>query len=145
MSTKTHTEPASLTSELGATTHSSNTKQDSKQPDLTQPKPWILRPWVRATIYLFLALFLLGMLSWGIVPRLLDPTFEKHIQNKEVIVGMTREQVMEAWGSPYQTNISHTSEGIRREKWIYEDWVSAGEVKHRYLYFEEGILVGGWR
>ena len=35
-------------------------------------------------------------------------------------------------------------DGLRREEWIFEDWESAAVVKHRYLYFEEGILVGGW-
>ncbi len=24
-----------------------------------------------------------------------------------------------------------------------KDWIDAGSVKHRYLYFEEGVLVGG--
>ena len=51
---------------------------------------------------------------------------------------------MEAWGSPYQMNVSYTSKGIRREEWIFEDWLDAGTVSHRYLYFEEGKLVGGW-
>lgn len=125
----------------------SSSDEDQASPDQVQkePTPWILRPRVRVSIYLSLALFLLATISWGIIPRLLDPTFEKHIQESEVMVGMTREQVLQAWGSPYQTNISHTSEGIRREEWIFEDWISAGEVKHRYLYFEEGVLVGGWR
>ena len=84
------------------------------------------------------------MLWWGLVPPLLDPTFEKHIQEKKVMVGMSREQVMEAWGSPYQMNVSYTSKGIRREEWIFEDWIDVGRVSHRYLYFEEGKLVGGW-
>jgi hypothetical protein len=89
-------------------------------------------------------LILLLMLGWRFVPGLLDPTFQKHIQNKQVIVGMSRQQVLQAWGSPYQTNITHTNDGIRREEWIYEDWKDAANVTHRYLYFEEGVLVGGW-
>ena len=97
------------------------------------------------TIYAGLAAFFLGMLAWGIVPPLLDPTFEKHIAEKKVMVGMSREQVMEAWGSPYQMNVSYTSKGLRREEWVYEDWKDAGSVSHRYLYFEEGKLLGGWR
>ena len=40
------------------------------------------------------------MLAWGIVPRLQDPTGEQHVQDKEVMVGMSREQVMKAWGGP---------------------------------------------
>jgi hypothetical protein len=51
---------------------------------------------------------------------------------------------MESWGSPYQMNISYTDKGIRREEWVYEDWLDSSTIKHRYLYFEEGKLVGGW-
>ena len=106
--------------------------------------PWICRRPVRLTIYGFLAAFVLWMLGWGIVPRLLDPSFEQHLQNKAVMAGMSREQVMEAWGSPYQMNISYTDKGIRREEWVYEDWLDSSTIKHRYLYFEEGKLLGGW-
>jgi hypothetical protein len=84
------------------------------------------------------------MLAWGFVPRLLDPTGEQHVQDKEVMVGMTREQVMKAWPSPIQMNVSYTDKGIRREEWVYEDWIDASTIKHRYLYFEEGKLLGGW-
>lgn len=144
MQTQTHTDAPSLATEpptADGTGHDVHTARAKSQKDT---RPWILRPRVRATIYTFLFLFLLGTLAWGIIPRLLDPTFEKHIQNKEVMVGMTREQVLQAWGSPYQTNITHTKDGIRREEWIYEEWKSTSDIRHRYLYFEEGILVGGW-
>jgi hypothetical protein len=87
---------------------------------------------------------LLLMLGWRFLPGLLDPTFEKHIQNKQVMVGMSRQQVLKAWGSPYTINVSYTKDGIRREEWIYEDWKDPATVKHRYLYFEEDVLVGGW-
>ena len=109
-----------------------------------KPVPFICRRPVRVTIYLFLAAFVLWMVAWGIVPRWLDPSFEQHIKDKNVMVGMTREQVMDAWGSPYQMNVSYTDKGIRREEWIYEDWLDASTIKHRYLYFEEGKLTGGW-
>lgn len=111
----------------------------------SEPTPWLCRPRVRVTIYFLLFLFVAFTVSWGIVPRLLDPDFQQHIQNKKVLVGMTRQQVLQAWGSPYQTNVTHTQEGIRREEWIYEEWKSSSDIRHRYLYFEEGILVGGWR
>jgi hypothetical protein len=110
----------------------------------TEPKPFICRRPVRLSIYAFLVLVLLLMLGWRYVPLLLDPTFEKHIQSKRVMVGMTKDQVLKAWGSPYTINVSYTKEGIRREEWIFEDWKSASDIKHRYLYFEEGVLVGGW-
>lgn len=119
----------------------------SEAPPARQPqdeRPWILRPVVRGTIYFLLVLFLAGMIAWGLVPRILDPDFKDHIKRGDVMVGMTREQVMQAWGSPYQTNVTHTNEGVRREEWVYEDWKSTAEIQHRYLYFEEGVLVGGW-
>ena len=60
------------------------------------------------------------------------------------MVGMSKEQVLQAWGGPQTINTTFTKEGIRREEWIFEDWESAAAVKHRYLYFEEGSLIGGW-
>jgi len=106
--------------------------------------PFLCRKPVRIILYTLLSAFVLFMLAWGVLPGLLDPTFEQHIQDKEVIAGMTREQAMAAWGSPYQMNVTYTDRGVRREEWVYEDWIDAGSVRHRYLYFEEGILVGGW-
>ncbi len=84
------------------------------------------------------------MIIMRYLPVLLDPTFEKHIAEHRVVVGMSREQVLQAWGSPNTMNVSFTDDGIRREEWIFEDWVSPAVVTHRYLYFEEGNLVGGW-
>ncbi len=110
----------------------------------SQITPWICRRPVRLTIYGFLVAFALWMLGWGVVPRLLDPTFEQHLQKKSVMAGMSREQVMDSWGSPYQMNVSYTEKGIRREEWVYEDWLDSSTIKHRYLYFEEGKLIGGW-
>jgi hypothetical protein len=107
-------------------------------------KPFLCRRPVRLSIYAFLVLVLLLMLGWRFLPGYLDPTFEKHIQSKRVMVGMTREQVLKSWGSPYTIHVSYTDDGTRREEWIFEDWKDAATVKHRYLYFEEGVLVGGW-
>lgn len=107
-------------------------------------KPFLCRRPVRITIYAFLAVVLALMLAWRYVPIWLDPTFEKHIATKRVMVGMTRQQVLKTWGSPYTTNVSYTKDGIRREEWIYEDWESASDVRHRYLHFEEDALIGGW-
>ncbi len=142
----THVTPDAppMTHMADASPAASNDASDSAPQTPPEPKPWILRPKVRVTIYTLLILFVAGMLAWGIVPRLLDPDFKEHIRNKEVMAGMTREQVLRAWGSPYQTNITQTSEGVRREDWIYEIWISTSEFKHRYLYFEEGVLVGGY-
>ena len=109
-----------------------------------QKYSFLCRKPVRITLYSLLGAFALFMFAWGMLPSLLDPTFEQHIQDKEVIAGMTRDQAIQAWGSPYQMNVTYTEKGIRREEWVYEDWIDAGSVRHRYLYFEEGILVGGW-
>lgn len=121
-----------------AESHSLSSAAPSPKP------PFLCRKPVRITVYAFLGAFALFVLTWGLLPPWLDPTFEKHIQEKEVMAGMTRDQAIAAWGSPYQMNVTYTDRGIRREEWIYEDWIEAGKVRHRYLYFEEGILVGGW-
>jgi hypothetical protein len=110
----------------------------------SEPTPFLCRRSVRLTIYVLFAALLLSMLAWRYIPGWLDPTFEKHIASKRVMVGMDRQQVLQAWGSPYSINISYTNDGTRREEWIYEDWESTSIVKHRYLYFEEGTLIGGW-
>lgn len=106
--------------------------------------PYLCRPWVRKTLYAGFALFFGFMLWWRFYPALTDPTFEKHIAEKRVMVGMTREQVLKAWGSPYTMKVTYTKDGLRREEWIYEDWIDTSTVKHRYLYFEENVLLGGW-
>ena len=86
--------------------------------------PLLCRRPVRIGLYLFLGLFFLTMLAWRFVPHWLDPDFRKHIDSHRVMVGMSREQVLEAWGSPNTMNVTHTSDGLRREEWIFEDWES---------------------
>ena len=102
-----------------------------------------LRP-VRLAIYAGLILFLLLMVIWPLVTQLRDPNFQKHIAEHRVMVGMSKEQVLQAWGGPQTINTTFTKDGIRQEEWIFEDWESTSVVKHRYLYFEEGKLIGGW-
>ncbi|MCP9452330.1 MAG: hypothetical protein NNA23_06555 [Nitrospira sp.] len=120
---------------------------DSSPPQL-HPEPetvsFIRRPEVRMIIYAGLGLFTLMAVVWPMVTPLLDPDFKRHIAEHRVMVGMTKEQVLEAWGGPQTIHTSFTKDGIRHEEWIFEDWVDAATVRHRYLYFEEGILVGGW-
>jgi hypothetical protein len=86
---------------------------------------------VRIIIYAFLALFGVSLIAFRFVPGWLDPDFSKHIESHRVMVGMDRKQVLEAWGSPNTMNVTHTSDGLRREEWIFEDWVSPAVVKHR--------------
>jgi hypothetical protein len=105
---------------------------------------FIRRPEVRAVIYGGLGLFAVMMVIWPLINQLLDPDFKRHIEQHRVMVGMTKEQVLEAWGGPQTIHTTFTKDGIRQEEWIFEDWEDAATVRHRYLYFEEGILVGGW-
>ena len=112
-------------------------------PPMVEPTPFIRQRPVRIIIYTFLALFIVSLIAFRFVPGWLDPDFSKHIESHRVMVGMDRKQVLEAWGSPNTMNVSHTSDGLRREEWVFEDWESAAVVKHRYLYFEEGKLIGG--
>ena len=85
------------TSVVPDTPHDSALQDDGSQ---RQSPPFPCRRPVRMTFYIVLGAFALFMLAWGFLPGFLDPTFERHIQDKDVIVGMTREQAMEAWGSP---------------------------------------------
>ncbi len=109
-----------------------------------EPESLIRRKPVRLAIYAGLALFAGFMIIMPLVAKLRDPNFEKHIAEHRVMVGMSKEQVLQAWGGPQTINTSFTKDGIRQEEWIFEDWEGAAIVKHRYLYFEEGMLIGGW-
>ena len=111
------------------------------QPD--EPS-FIRRRPVRIIIYAGLALFVLMMVVWPMIVQLGDQDFQKHIEQHRVMVGMTKEQVLQSWGGPQTINTTFTKDGIRQEEWIFEDWESSAVIRHRYLYFEEGILIGGW-
>ena len=105
---------------------------------------FIRRPVVRKIIYAGLALSFLMMVVVPLAVHLRDPDFKKHIEQRRVMAGMSKDQVLKAWGGPQTINTSFTKEGLRREERIFEDWENAVVVKHRYLYFEEGQLIGGW-
>ncbi|UVT17273.1 MAG: hypothetical protein H8K04_06940 [Nitrospira sp.] len=118
------------------------------QPALPESQPeepsFIRRRPVRIIIYAGLTLFVLMAVIWPLIVQLGDPDFQKHIEQHRVMVGMSKEQVLQSWGGPQTINTTFTKDGIRQEEWIFEDWESAAVVRHRYLYFEEGILIGGW-
>ena len=126
------------------TTAAAHESMNASTTDLEEPTPFIRRRPVRLIIYTGLALFVLIMVVWPLIAQLKDPDYRQHIAEHRVMVGMSKEQVLEAWGGPQTINTSFTKEGIRREEWIFEDWESAAVVKHRYLYFEESHLIGGW-
>jgi len=117
---------------------------DTPLPEALEPTPFIRQRPVRLAIYAGLGIFALLMVVWPLVAQLRDPNFQKHIAEHRVMVGMSKEQVLQAWGGPQTINTTFTNDGIRREEWIFEDWENTSVVKHRYLYFEEGTLVGGW-
>jgi len=106
--------------------------------------PYLCRRSVRLTLYAVLGAALLGMATWRFLPYYQYPTLEEAVAKKRVVVGMSREQVLKSWGSPYKMDVTYTDSGIRRELWVFEDWIDSATVKHRYLYFEEDKLVGGW-
>jgi len=109
-----------------------------------EEQSFIRRPLVRKIIYAGLILSFLMMVVVPLAVQLRDPDFQKHIDQRRVMAGMSKDQVLKSWGGPQTINTSFTKEGLRREEWIFEDWISTAEVKHRYLYFEEGLLIGGW-
>ncbi|MFO0706109.1 MAG: hypothetical protein U0412_04575 [Nitrospira sp.] len=111
---------------------------------LEEQPSFIRRPAVRKIIYVCLAVAFLLMVVWPMIVHLQDPDFQKHIEQHRVMAGMTKDQVLKSWGGPQTINTSFTADGLRREEWIFEDWISTSDVKHRYLYFEEGVLIGGW-
>ena len=113
-------------------------------PEALEPTSFLRQRPVRVMIYAGLGIFVLLMVVWPLIAQLRDPTFQKHIAEHRVMVGMSKEQVLQAWGGPQTINATFTKDGIRREEWIFEDWENTSVVKHRYLYFEEGTLVGGW-
>ena len=129
---------------MSHTTVATHESMNASPPDLEEPTPFIRRRSVRVIIYAGLGLFVLIMVIWPLIAQLKDPDFQHHIAEHRVMVGMSKEQVLEAWGGPQTINTTFTNEGIRREEWIFEDWESSAVVKHRYLYIEEGKLIGGW-
>ena len=113
-------------------------------PAVPPPAPYLCRRAVRLTLYVVLGALLLGMLTWRFLPYYQYTSLEEAIAKKRVVVGMSREQVLKSWGSPYKIDVTYTDSGVRRELWVFEDWIDNSTVKHRYLYFEENALVGGW-
>lgn len=109
-----------------------------------QSLPFLRRRSVRIALYAVLVAILLGMVTWRFLPYYQYTSLEEAIAKKRVVVGMSREQVLKSWGSPYKIDVTYTDSGIRRELWVFEDWIDSSTVKHRYLYFEESALVGGW-
>ncbi len=116
-----------------------------ESPVMPASLPILCRRPVRLTLYAVLGVMLLGMVTWRVLPSYRYASLDEAIAQKRVVVGMSREQVLNSWGSPYTIDVTYTDAGVRRERWVFEDWIDSATVKHRYLYFEENALVGGWR
>jgi len=59
-------------------------------------------------------------------------------QKREVMIGMTPEQVRRSWGKPSSVNKSYVA-GKSREQWVYDK----GRSRNQYIYFDDG-LVSAW-
>ncbi len=88
----------------------------------TNETSFIRRRPVRIIIYTGLVLFALMAVVWPMIVQLGDPDFRKHIEQHRVMVGMSKEQVLQAWGGPQTIDAAtFTKDGIRQEEWIFED------------------------
>ena len=116
----------------------------NEAPAASPSPPYLCRRSVRLTLYVVLGAMLLGMMIWRFLPYYQYTSLDEAIAKQRVVVGMSRAQVLKSWGSPYKIDVTYTDSGIRRELWVFEHWLDSATVKHRYLYFEENALVGGW-
>jgi len=60
--------------------------------------------------------------------REMAPQLERAVAAKKVMIGMSKDQAIRAWGKPQKINSTTTSRGTR-EQWIYPT--------HSYIYFDE--------
>lgn len=63
--------------------------------------------------------------------------FNRAIEDGKIMVGMTEEDVLEAWGRPTKVNTSLNASG-RREQWVYRHTTSSTQ----YVYFQNGVMTG---
>ena len=56
------------------------------------------------------------------------------IGEKKIFIGMTKDQVVAAWGKPYKINTTTGSYGT------HEQWVMHDSINSSYIYFENDIL-----
>ena len=78
------------------------------------------------------------------IPRKGDQELSLDSAFDDVRLGMTKADVMTAWGQPQETYVAgHPEKG--NEKWVYFVGLSSqlGRANARAIYFEQG-LVSGW-
>jgi outer membrane protein assembly factor BamE (lipoprotein component of BamABCDE complex) len=66
---------------------------------------------------------------------------QDHIRKGEINVGMNKEQVRYAWGSPDSIEILDPFEGNSREEWTYSQKGTFGVVSSRLLLFYDNKLI----
>ena len=123
------------------TTMTTHESMNASPTDLETPVPFIRRRSVRLIIYAGLGLFVLLMVIWPLIEQLKDPDFQKHIAEHRVMVGMSKEQVLEAWGGPQTINTTFTKEGIR--PWWRESSSPSNGSRPRPAVRRGGGVAGG--
>ena len=69
------------------------------------------------------------------------PTTQDHIRKGQIALGMTKEQVRFAWGSPDSTRFLPAFEGKSREEWTYSTIRALNVVTSKILFFYDGRLI----
>lgn len=70
-----------------------------------------------------------------------SPTTQDQIRKGQIALGMTKEQVRYAWGSPDSTKFLPAFEGKAREEWTYSSIRALNVVTSKILFFYEGRLI----
>ena len=70
-----------------------------------------------------------------------SPTAQDQIRKGQIALGMTKEQVRYAWGSPDSTRFLPAFEGKAREEWTYSSIRALNVVTSKILFFYEGRLI----
>lgn len=65
--------------------------------------------------------------------------FEKLIFNREIAIGMTKAQVLEAWGSPTSSKIKTTDEGIIEEL-VFKRYIGSSYTGKDEAFLKDGLV-----
>lgn len=65
-----------------------------------------------------------------------DSRIENAISLRKVVIGMTSEQAIRAWGKPTKVNKT-IGVGYSSEQWVYDNGAIG---RSQYLYFDNGVL-----
>jgi outer membrane protein assembly factor BamE (lipoprotein component of BamABCDE complex) len=66
---------------------------------------------------------------------------QEQIRKGTIDLGMTKDQVRYAWGSPGSIKVLEPFEGKSREEWIYDEQATMGVLGTKILFFFEGKLL----